>query len=132
MHDTTFPIKSTLSTYRRSIWEAPGDYRLDGLPKEKLDHVTRVYSVMAAKLNIAFPVPAVCSLLIAAIARLPDDPAALSAVTLQQAVKDYLDLARTMQGVDIKTAICLLAVEKSGSYAPADRKVAAGLLGVRS
>lgn len=45
-----------------------------------------------------------------------------------RAVEGYLRLAKGQPGFDIKTAMCLLAVEKSGNYAPADRKVTKWLL----
>ncbi|MDO8040322.1 hypothetical protein [Janthinobacterium sp. SUN137] len=128
MHDPLPPNQHNTMTFRRSIWEVTDDYRFHGITNEKLDHIARVYNLMAAKLNIAFPVPVVCTILIEAIAALPDDPARLPAGTLRPALEAYLRLAKRQPGFDIKTAMCLLAVEKGGNYAPADRKVTKGLL----
>jgi hypothetical protein len=122
------PIQPSPATYRRSIWHVTDDYRFHALPEERLDHVARVYNLMAAKLNIAFPAPSVCSLLVDAIAALPDDPANAPRETLIRALEAYIRLARRQPGFDIKTAMCLLAVEKHGNYAPADRKVTQGLI----
>lgn len=128
MNDLIPLYQHNVMTFRRSIWDATDDYRFHEISNEKLDHIARVYNLMAAKLNIAFPVPAVCTILINAIVALPDDPEREPAGKLKSAVEAYLQLAKRQPGFDIKTAMCLLAVEKGGHYAPADRKVTKGLL----
>jgi len=128
MHDPLPRDQHNAMTFRRSIWEATDDYCFHGISNEKLDDIARVYNLMAAKLNIAFPTPGVCMILIDAIAALPDNPAEVPAGTLKLSLEGYLRLAKRQQGFDIKTAMCLLAVEKGGNYAPADRKVTKGLL----
>lgn len=128
MHDPVPANERHSMTFRRSIWDVTDEYRFHGIANEKLEHIARVYNLMAAKLNIAFPTPAVCTIMIDAIAALPDDPAGVPTEMLKPALEAYIKLAKRQPGFNIKTAMCLLAVEKEGNYAPTDRKVTKGLL----
>lgn len=124
VHADFKPLKSP---FRKSIWEITGDYRFDKCTEQELDDVALVYDIMAAKLRIAFPTPAVCRGLIVAITTLPDDPAAVPTAELIPMIDQYLHTTKSMRGVGITAAICSLAVLTQGRYAPMDQKVAKGL-----
>lgn len=113
--------------FRKSIWTNSGDYHFGKCTEHELDGIAQVYAVVAAKLQIAFPTPAVCKELLTAVAAVPDDPSSCSAIDLIPTLEQYLRASKSMRGVGIPVAICVLAVIKEGRYAPIDRKTAAGL-----
>ncbi|MBB5503237.1 hypothetical protein [Paraburkholderia sp. MM5384-R2] len=117
-----------VSPFRRSIWKRTDNYLFSTCSAEDLEGVSRVYDVISAKLRIPFPSAAVCKELLAQIAALPDNPASLAPEELGKALEKYLRATKKMRGVGIPVAICMLAVEKQGAYAPMDDKDAAGLL----
>lgn len=80
-----------------------------------------------AKLNIAFPTPATLVLLRAAIREMPDDPESVAPEVLTDRLTDFLTATSDMPSVGFRPAVCMLAVLKSGKYAPIDQKVANGL-----
>jgi hypothetical protein len=122
---------SSLGPYRRSIWLRRAAYSLAGLTEHQLEIVARVHGVMAAKLRVLFPTPAACLALVEAIADVPNNPGMFSDETLEKAITAYLEKARALPGFNIKTAMCMLAVETEGAYAPADRRISTGLLNRR-
>ncbi|WZV78054.1 hypothetical protein AAFM48_08150 [Burkholderia pseudomallei] len=113
--------------FRKSIWKNAGDYHFGKCTEHELDGIAQVYAIVAAKLQIAFPTPAVCKELLAAVAAVPDDPSSCSTIDLIPMLEQYLRASKGMGGVGIPVAICVLAVVKEGRYAPVDRKTAAGL-----
>lgn len=127
MNDFTQPRTTSASVFRQSIWEERHDYRFHDCSTQQLDNLARVYNLMAAKLNIPFPTLDACQQLIAATEAVPDTPASIDDVTISEHLETYLDAATGIPGIGIPTAICMLAVEKGGAYAPMDKKVASGL-----
>ncbi len=115
------------AVFRQSIWESKGEYRFHDYTPSELDHIARVFDLMAAKLNIAFPTPEASLLLVEATFILPDDPKKVPDGDLVSHLEKYLNTTRALRGIQIATSMCMLSVQKKGCYAPMDRKVAAGL-----
>jgi hypothetical protein len=120
-------VEVLASPFRKIIWKTSGDYHFGGCTEDELDDIALVYSVFAAKLNIAFPSRITCKQLMTAIASLPPEPSAIDRRRLVLVFEQYLKQARSMPSVGMATAVCLLAVHSGGRYAPMDHKVASGM-----
>jgi hypothetical protein len=120
-------VEVLASPFRKIIWNKSLDYDFGACTEDELDNIALVYSVFAAKLNIAFPSRSTCSQLVRAIASVPAEPETVDPRRLMLALEQYLKQASGMSSVGVATAVCLLAVHSNGRYAPMDRKVALGM-----
>lgn len=112
------------SPYRKSIWNLDKRYAINDISIGPVEQkvIARLMSVDSAKKNTP-PVPIGSLLEISAKAKkLPRADKATS-----KAVEAYLESTLMLRGAGITTLICMLAIEKKGSYPPMDRKFAQGL-----
>ena len=110
--------------YRRGIWTHDVRYDVDysALNAAQIKSICRLSSVDAAKKQVP-PVPPIGLLKISNAARALPPAGRVSSNQIRKFLEDTV----TIHGAGIPTVICMLAVERRGSYPPMDRKVVAGL-----
>ena len=111
------------SPYKNSIWNLDDRYAIDEILIGEAERqvIGRLMSVDSAKKNTP-PVPIKSLLEISAQAK--KLPVASKATSKKLAA--YLESTLLLRGAGITTLICMLAIEKNGSYPPMDRKFAQG------
>jgi hypothetical protein len=110
--------------YRRGIWTHDERYDVDysALNAAQIKTICRLSSVDAAKKQVP-PIPPLGLLAISKAARALPPAGRVSSNRIRQFLENPVEI----QGAGIPTVICMLAVERRGSYPPIDRKVVAGL-----